>query len=141
MTAITDSAVRVRALDPVGSFIVQAPAGAGKTELLIHRLLALLAKVRRPDEILAITFTRKAAAEMRQRLQQALEAAEGPPPPAAHQHLSWTLARAVLARDRECGWGLLSAPGLLGIQTVDSFNASLVGFGGRRDDVATACSA
>jgi ATP-dependent helicase/nuclease subunit A len=65
---IADERERSRALDPARSFIVQAPAGSGKTELLVRRYLALLEKVDKPEEIVAITFTIKAAAEMRKRV-------------------------------------------------------------------------
>ena len=126
MTRLDDGAARARALDTASSFIVQAPAGSGKTELLTQRFLALLATVRRPDEILAITFTRKAASEMRHRLLQALERGEEEEPQKEHERLTWRLARAVLLRDRECGWQLLENPAQLCILTIDSFNASLV---------------
>ncbi|TRO82646.1 UvrD-helicase domain-containing protein [Desulfuromonas acetexigens] len=126
MTAPVDAQARLRAIDPERSFIVQAPAGSGKTELLIQRYLRLLATIRRPDEILAITFTRKAAGEMRGRLLRALREACAAAPESAHQRQTWELARAALAQDARQGWNLLDNPSLLAIQTIDSFNAALV---------------
>ncbi|MCM2263932.1 MAG: UvrD-helicase domain-containing protein [Desulfuromonadales bacterium] len=122
-----DSAARRQALTVDGSFIVQAPAGSGKTELLIQRILALLAVVAAPEEILAITFTRKAAAEMRKRLLDALERAQSETPPAeAHAVETWQRARQALARDRERGWGLLEHPARLQVLTIDGLCAALV---------------
>ncbi|MDY0269776.1 UvrD-helicase domain-containing protein [Trichloromonas sp.] len=126
MSRSVDAEARLRAIDPERSFIVQAPAGSGKTELLIQRYLRLLATVHRPDEILAITFTRKAAGEMRGRLLRALREARGPAPESDHQRQTWELARAALAQDARQGWNLLDNPSLTTIQTIDSFNAALV---------------
>jgi len=123
---IVDANERQRALDHRASFIVQAPAGSGKTELLTQRLLALLGVVDRPEEILAITFTRKAAGEMRNRLLQALDAADGPPPASAHGRQSWELARLALHRDRSRDWRIRDNPSQLNVQTIDGFCASLV---------------
>jgi ATP-dependent helicase/nuclease subunit A len=115
-----DADARSRALDPVASFIVRAPAGSGKTELLIQRVLALLATVDAPEEVVAITFTRKAAAEMRQRLVAALEAARAPAPGEPHEQLTWSLAGAVNRRDAERGWDIVHNPGRLRVQTIDA---------------------
>jgi ATP-dependent exoDNAse (exonuclease V) beta subunit len=69
---IADQESRDRALDPKRSFIVQAPAGSGKTDLLVKRYIKLLGVVEKPEEILAITFTIKAAAEMKARITETL---------------------------------------------------------------------
>ncbi|MEX2264961.1 MAG: UvrD-helicase domain-containing protein [Bryobacteraceae bacterium] len=124
--AVSDAEERLRALDPERSFIVQAPAGSGKTELLTQRYLKLLSRVSAPEEILAITFTRKSAAEMRNRIVKALEIArQNRAPEQAHGRMTWMLARDVLARDREAGWNLTANPARLRIQTIDSLSAAL----------------
>jgi ATP-dependent exoDNAse (exonuclease V) beta subunit len=123
---MSDSAAREAALDPTRSFIVQAPAGSGKTELLIQRYLALLATVQQPEQVVAITFTRKAAAEMRRRVLRALRAAEDNSPSAQHhEQTAFDLARAVVARDRTLEWQVLAQPQRLRIDTLDAFNAWL----------------
>ncbi|WP_321531556.1 UvrD-helicase domain-containing protein [uncultured Desulfuromonas sp.] len=125
---LADASARCLAVDPTRSCLVRAPAGSGKTELLIQRFLALLATVQRPDAILAITFTRKAAAEMRQRVLDALLAAQQPLPDEAgeHQRTTYRLASAVLQRNKTLAWNLFDHPQQLQIQTIDSFNATLV---------------
>lgn len=123
---LADTAIREQALDPRRSFIVQAPAGSGKTELLTQRYLRLLAVVETPEQILAITFTRKAASEMRQRVMQALRRASATPrPEKAYEARQWDLARAGLAADAQRGWQLLAHPARLRIHTIDALNASL----------------
>lgn len=121
-----DHAARAAALDPARSFLVQAPAGSGKTELLTDRILALLATVNRPEEIVAITFTRKAASEMHARVLSKLRRGLDAPPEAAHERRSWELARAALARNDAQQWHLLDHPARLAIRTIDSFCAGLV---------------
>jgi ATP-dependent exoDNAse (exonuclease V) beta subunit len=141
-----DAPAREAALDPARSFIVQAPAGSGKTELLIQRYLALLARVAAPEEIVAITFTRKAAGEMRERVLRALlGAARAIAPERDHERRTWELARAARKRDAEAKWGLEASPSRLRIQTIDSLCAGLTrqmpvlsGFGGQLEPVQDA---
>lgn len=121
-----DLQARARALDPRHSFIVQAPAGSGKTELLTQRYLRLLATVEHPEQVLAITFTRKAAAEMRSRIIEALQrAATQPRPEIAHAQTTFDLARAVCELDAQRGWQLRDYPARLRIQTIDALTGML----------------
>ncbi len=126
-TPVFDQAARSQALDPSQSFIVQAPAGSGKTELLTQRVLLLLSHAEQnPEEVVAITFTRKAAFEMRARIISALETAHhGTPPTDAHALQTYHLARAVLQRDQELGWQLLANPNRLRTTTIDSLCARI----------------
>ena len=121
-----DTAAREHALDVARSFLVQAPAGSGKTELLIQRFLALLATVERPEAIVAMTFTRKAAGEMRERIVGALaDAARDVPVEGAHHLRTRELARAALARDAACGWQLVAHPARLRLVTIDAVATGL----------------
>jgi ATP-dependent helicase/nuclease subunit A len=110
-----DQAQRIAALDPSQSFIVQAPAGSGKTTLLVKRYLTLLTTVAHPEEILAITFTKKAASEMRERILQALQSTSDED----------ILAQKVLQHSERLHWDLLSNPNRLRIMTIDAFCAQL----------------
>jgi len=132
MTRPSDWSDREKGRDLTHSYIVQAPAGSGKTELLTQRLLALLAQVEHPEEVVAITFTRKAAAEMGHRLVSRLRAAArqraGAVETAAlppHEQVSRELALAVLENGDARGWNLLEHPSRLRIRTIDSLCSEL----------------
>ncbi len=122
---MSDNAQRHAALNSAESYIVQAPAGSGKTELLTQRYLRLLAQVAQPEQILAITFTRKAAAEMRQRVLAAFTQDTTEPPDTPHQATTWQLAQAARAQDAAQGWQLRHNPHRLRLQTFDSLAAEL----------------
>ena len=99
---------------------------AGKTELLTQRTLRLLALVDHPEEAVALTFTNKAAAEMRDRILGSLELAArgGGRGQAPHRQITYDLGQAALARDGERGWQLLQHPGRLAVTTLDALCGS-----------------
>lgn len=109
---LADSGARDTAVDPGHSVILQAPAGSGKTSLLVRRYLALLGYVERPEQILAITFTRKAAGEMRHRVTRALANRADD-------------ARAAIEQNERLGWHLLEQPERMKIETIDAFALGL----------------
>ncbi|MBQ7503237.1 UvrD-helicase domain-containing protein, partial [bacterium] len=127
---LADKEARQEALTPYRSFIVQAPAGSGKTGLLIQRFLRLLAQdnVNYPENVLAITFTNKAAGEMRERIVKALLEAEAD----SHERdgdgfdaLTHNLALDVLNKSKVKGWELTENPARLNIRTIDSLCGKL----------------
>jgi ATP-dependent exoDNAse (exonuclease V) beta subunit len=132
-----DQAQREQALDAARSILVQAPAGSGKTDLLTRRFLRLLSEVEQPGQIVAITFTKAAAAEMRHRILGELEKAAANPAPQADEFLMDSLAHRALLHSQAFGWNLLDLPAQLRISTIDSFCRDLAlqqpllsGFGG-----------
>lgn len=125
MISQDDNLAREQALDYQQSFIVQAPAGSGKTELLTQRFLNLLAHVEQPENIVAITFTRKAAHEMRERVIFSLRLALENEPSEAHKKRTWQLAKQAYLQNEKQGWQLLLNHHRLRIITIDSLAAFL----------------
>ena len=118
-----DSDSRKRSADLCSSFIVRAPAGSGKTTLLVNRFIRALAEVEDPEQVLAITFTRKAAEEMRSRVLSILTETR-------LSHLDQgDLSEAVSKikrRDVEKHWDLKANPSRLAVMTIDAFCANIV---------------
>ena len=106
----SDAAARRDAVDPSRNIVLEASAGTGKTRVLVERYVNLLRAGVEPDHILAITFTRKAAAEMRQRIIERLQGGE----PA--------VASSTPARWRD----LKERLGDIAISTIDAFCLSLL---------------
>ncbi len=104
------AAFYVAACDPRRSVVVEACAGAGKTWMLVSRILRALLDGAEPQQILAITFTRKAAGEMRERLDHWLSAFADPAlDDAARQ-------RELQARGLDAAAAAALAPALGGLQ-------------------------
>ena len=124
-TQIADYQQRNDALNPEKSFAVSAPAGSGKTEILSRRILTLLSRCEKPEHILAITFTKKAASEMRDRIASALALAEETKPDDDFKAETWELAKQVLIRSKQLNWELTENINRLKIQTIDGLCRTL----------------
>jgi ATP-dependent helicase/nuclease subunit A len=119
-----------RAADPDFSVWVSANAGAGKTHVLTARIVNLLLRGVRPSAILCLTFTKAAAAEMRERLAKLLAEWAICPDADLRKALVERLGRAPddreMARARVLFASVLEAPGGLRVQTIHAFCESLL---------------
>ena len=111
---MSDNVLREKALN-LSSFIVEAPAGSGKTSLLTDRYLKLLTIVDAPEEILAITFTKKAASEMKARILERIKKGDG------------LFAKTILERSKEKGWDIEHNLSRIKVMTIDKFCHQIVG--------------
>lgn len=128
MTTLIDQQARNDATAPDHSVLVRAPAGSGKTGVLLLRLLNCLCRVDEPEFVSAVTFTKKAAAEIRERVIEALLNASDTTynPSNAHESNIHQSALAVLRHAAKRNWGLLENPQRLRVDTFDSLCAAIV---------------
>ncbi|WP_428086933.1 UvrD-helicase domain-containing protein [Candidatus Thioglobus sp.] len=117
-----DQAQRHQALDTSRSFLIQAPAGSGKTELLTQRYLKLLSISDAPESVLAMTFSKKAVSELKARVIDALKSTQNDRPSQAHKQVTYDLALGVLAKSNALDWHLLDMPQRLKISTIDGLS-------------------
>ena len=87
---MNDQKQRDDALNLRDSFIVQAPAGSGKTELISQRYLKLLGSADEPENILVMTFTNRAVDELKHRVISSLNQAKEKPPIEAFLIFKWS---------------------------------------------------
>jgi ATP-dependent exoDNAse (exonuclease V) beta subunit len=120
---VNDQTQRRQALDVGQSFIVQAPAGSGKTALLTQRYLKLLSVSASPESVIAMTFTKKAVSELTTRVIESLKLAQGNRPKEPHKQITYDLALKVLEKSKALDWQLLNMPERLKISTIDSLSS------------------
>jgi len=125
-TQPADQAIRDQALGPGESFHLEAPAGSGKTSVLLARFLTLLARVDTPEEMLALTFTRKAAGELRARVMALLWERQDPGPDASPLELRLRELAAAVFRRHGDEAQLKLTPERLPIMTFHGFGAQLL---------------
>ncbi|WP_300543977.1 double-strand break repair helicase AddA [Maricaulis sp.] len=131
-TAILDSASRAQKLaaDPSVSVFVEANAGSGKTRVLVDRVVNLLLKGVKPEEILCVTYTKAAAAEMKDRLFTRLGSWAVAEKRALEHDLNALTGRALspdaLGEARRLFAKALETPGGLKIQTIHAFCENLL---------------
>ncbi len=121
-----DIKARKLALDITQSHHVEAPAGSGKTMLLVARLIKLLSCVRHPHEILALTFTNKAAGEMKTRIGALLQKASSGLPPASDLEAALLESAEKALKHHEAHRFLLLSPEGLQVMTFHGFCYALV---------------
>jgi ATP-dependent exoDNAse (exonuclease V) beta subunit len=120
---VNDQAQRDEALDITQSYIVQAPAGSGKTELLTQRYLKLLSTCSDPENVIAMTFTNKAVDELTERVLSSLKSTNRSRPRESHKQITYDLALEVMGRSNDRGWQLLQNPKRLKISTIDGLSS------------------
>ena len=123
---MNDQKQRDKALDLSSSFIVQAPAGSGKTELITQRYLKLLGTADEPENILVMTFTNRAVDELKHRIISSLNRAKKKPPLEEYQRKTYDLASEVLKQSKRRGWDLINHSSRLKIITIDSLSNLIV---------------
>jgi len=123
---VNDQKQRDQSLNISDSFIVQAPAGSGKTELITQRYLKLLGSADVPENILVMTFTNRAVDELKHRIISSLNRVSLQPPEEPHKLKTFDLASKVLEQSNLKEWDLLNHPSRIKIITIDSLSSLIV---------------
>ncbi|MDC0197331.1 UvrD-helicase domain-containing protein [Candidatus Thioglobus sp.] len=123
---MNDHKQRDEALNLSDSFIVQAPAGSGKTELITQRYLKLLGSAEVPENILVMTFTNRAVDELKHRIIGSLNRATKKLPDEEYKRTTHYLANEVLKQSQKKGWDLINHSSRLKIITIDSLSNLIV---------------